>query len=257
MALRLLGEPPIDIHGGGIDLIFPHHENEIAQAEGATGKPFARFWVHVEFLNLDNEKMSKSLGNVVTVRDILDQGYRASALRYLLCSVHYRKQLTFNWDVLAQAEAAMTRLADFLARVETVVDGEAHDGIAARLDAGREAFRARIASDLNVPGALGVMFDLVREMNAAMDQGGVGAPDAQRIRALFEQFDLVLGVMTLRRAEDARPPLPVEEIEQQIEARREARRARQFGLADQIRQALEAQGILLEDTAAGTRWKRK
>jgi cysteinyl-tRNA synthetase len=257
MALRLLGEPPIDIHGGGIDLIFPHHENEIAQAEGATGKPFARFWVHVEFLNLDNEKMSKSLGNVVTVRDILDQGYRASALRYLLCSVHYRKQLTFNWDVLAQAEAAMTRLADFLARVETVVEGEAHDGITARLDAGREAFQARIASDLNVPGALGVMFDLVREMNAAMDQGGVGAPDAQGIRALFEQFDLVLGVMALRRAEDARPPLPVEEIEQQIEARREARRARQFGLADQIRQALEAQGILLEDTAAGTRWKRK
>ena len=114
------GEPPIDIHGGGIDLIFPHHENEIAQAEGATGQPFSRFWVHVEFLNLDNEKMSKSLGNVFTVRDILDKGYRASALRYLLISVHYRKQLTFNWDVLAQAEAAVTRLADFLARVDGV-----------------------------------------------------------------------------------------------------------------------------------------
>ena len=118
MALRLLGEPPIDIHGGGIDLIFPHHENEIAQAEGATGKPFVRFWVHVEFLNLDNEKMSKSLGNVFTVRDILDKGYRASSLRYLLISVHYRKQLTFNWDVLAQADAAVTRLADFLPRLD-------------------------------------------------------------------------------------------------------------------------------------------
>jgi cysteinyl-tRNA synthetase len=142
MALRLLGGPPIDIHGGGIDLIFPHHENEIAQAEGATGKPFSRFWVHVEFLNLDHEKMSKSLGNVFTVRDVLDKGYRASALRYLLISVHYRKQLTFSWDILAQAEAAVTRLADFLARVETIAGGEAHADIAARVAGAREAFRS-------------------------------------------------------------------------------------------------------------------
>ena len=109
--------PPIDIHGGGVDLIFPHHENEIAQAEGATGQPFVRWWVHVEFLNIDNEKMSKSLGNVFTVRDILSGGRRASALRYLLLSTHYRKQLTFNWDILDQAEAALTRLSDFLARL--------------------------------------------------------------------------------------------------------------------------------------------
>ena len=112
MALRLLGHPPIDIHCGGIDLIFPHHENEIAQAEGATGKAFARFWVHTEFLNLDNEKMSKSLGNVFNVRDILDKGYRASALRYLLISVHYRKQLTFSWDGLDQAEGYPVRDVD-------------------------------------------------------------------------------------------------------------------------------------------------
>ncbi len=129
MALRLLGEPPIDIHGGGIDLIFPHHENEIAQAEGATGKPFARYWVHVEFLNFDNEKMSKSIGNVFTVRDIIEKGYRASALRYLLMSVHYRKQLTFNWDVLDQAEASLTRLADFLARLDLVRGGDVHPEI--------------------------------------------------------------------------------------------------------------------------------
>jgi cysteinyl-tRNA synthetase len=141
MALRLLGPGPIDIHGGGIDLIFPHHENEIAQAEGATGQQFSRFWVHVEFLNLDNEKMSKSLGNVFTVRDILDKGYRASALRYLLISVHYRKQLTFNWDVLAQAEAAVGRLRDFVTRAEALEltradalrGGEAHDAIAQRI----------------------------------------------------------------------------------------------------------------------------
>ena len=235
MALRLLGGPPIDIHGGGVDLIFPHHENEIAQAEGATGTQFSRFWVHVEFLNLDNEKMSKSLGNVFTVRDILDKGYRASALRYLLISVHYRKQLTFNWDVLAQAEAAVTRLADFISRVEAVSGGEAHADIAARISQARDAFRARIAEDLNVPGAQGIMFDLLREMNAAIDHGRVGAPDARLILDAFEGFDRVLGVLALRKAEDAAPPVPEAEIEALIEAR----------------------GIILEDSAAGTRWKRK
>ena len=258
MALRLLGPPPIDIHGGGIDLIFPHHENEIAQAEGATGTPFARVWVHVEFLNLDNEKMSKSLGNVFTVRDILDRGYRASALRYLLVSVHYRKQLTFNWDVLSQADAAVTRLADFLARVEAIASGGAvAPDILDRIERARAEFRAMIADDLNVPGAQGVMFELLREMNAAIDRGEVGAEGAQAIRAAFDEFDRVLGVMALRRAEDARPPLPVEEIDRLIAERRDARRARDFARADAIRVDLEKRGIILEDGPTGTRWKRR
>jgi cysteinyl-tRNA synthetase len=257
MALRLLGEPPIDIHGGGIDLIFPHHENEIAQAEGATGEPFVRWWVHVEFLNLDNEKMSKSLGNFFTVRDIVEKGYRASALRYLLISVHYRKQLTFSFEILDQAEAALTRLSDFMARLDTISGGPAHDAIAARLAQATDEFRELIAADLNVPGALGVLFDLVREMNAAMDQGEVGVPDALDIRTTFERFDAVLGVLSLRRQEDAAPPVPVAEIERLIEERRQARQARQFGRADEIRRDLDARGIVLEDSAAGTRWKRK
>jgi cysteinyl-tRNA synthetase len=260
MALRLLGEGPIDIHGGGIDLIFPHHENEIAQAEGATGKPFARFWVHSEFLNLDHEKMSKSLGNVYTVRDIIEKGFRPSALRYLLLSVHYRKQLMFSFEIVAQAEAAVTRLADFVARVERVQasgSGDSHAEIAKRAEKARADFREMMAWDLNAPAALGVVFEFVREMNAAMDTSDVGAADAAAILEAFAEFDRVLGVLDLRKTEDAAPPVPVAEIDELIAARREARRHRNFARADEIRRYLEARGIILEDSAAGTRWKRK
>ncbi len=257
MALRLLGEGPIDIHGGGIDLIFPHHENEIAQAECATGHQFSRFWVHVEFLNLDHEKMSKSLGNVYNLQDIRDRGFRASALRYLLMSVHYRKQLTFSFDILTQADAALTRLTDFLARVDRVEGGEAHPDVLARVESARQAFRTHIADDLNVPGAMGVMFELLRELNATIDARGIGRPDADVIGETFDEFDRVLGVISLRRTEDAAPPVPEAEITALIEERRLARTNRQFARADDIRKDLEARGILLEDSTAGTRWKRK
>ncbi len=257
MALRLLGDPPIDIHGGGRDLIFPHHENEIAQAEGATGRQFARFWFHVEFLNLDTEKMSKSLGNVYTVKDVLDRGHRASALRYLLMSAHYRKQLTFGWEGLEQAEAALTRLSDFLARLDRIDRQGGSDVVAGRLDQARADFRAAMTADLNVPKALSVLFDVVREMNAAIDEGTLGRADADRIASLFEEADRVLGVLSLRREEDARPPVPAEEIDRLIEERREARRTRNFARADEIRKDLDARGIVLEDSATGTRWKRK
>jgi cysteinyl-tRNA synthetase len=257
MALRLLGEPPIDIHTGGIDLVFPHHENEIAQSEGATGRPFSRFWVHAEHLQIDEQKMSKSLGNVFNVRDVLDRGFRASALRYLLLSIHYRKQLKFSWDNLQQAEESLRRLTDFLARLDAIETAGAHAEIAARVTEARAAFEVAMREDLNTAAALAAVFALVRALNTAIDVGQVGREDVAVIRDAFGLFDRVLGVISLRQAEDARPPVDAAEIERLIEARKEARRQRDFAAADRIRDDLAGRGILLEDTAGGTRWKRR
>jgi cysteinyl-tRNA synthetase len=257
MALRLLGPPPIDLHTGGVDLVFPHHENEIAQSEGATGQPFSRFWVHTEHLQIDEQKMSKSLGNVYNVRDVLDKGFRASALRYLLLSIHYRKQLKFSWDNLQQAEEALRRLGDFLARLDAVDAHGRHDTVLARVAEARQAFDAALREDLNTAAALGVMFELVRALNTAIDERSLGRDDVPLVREAFAAFDRVLGVLSLRQAEDAHPPVEAGEIEQLIEARKEARRRRDFAAADRIRDDLAARGILLEDSAGGTRWKRK
>ena len=261
MAEELLGELPIDIHGGGIDLIFPHHENEIAQAEAATKRQFARFWTHVEFLMIEEEerteKMSKSLGNVYNLEDIVAQGFRPSALRYLYLGTHYRKQLKFSWSAMAQAEESLKRLTDFLARLDTLPAGDATAETTTRLEEATTAFREHVRADLNVAAGLGIVFDLVRALNSKIDAGELRRGDAATIREAFDDFDRVLGILSLRRAEDARPPVPVDEIEQLIVARRAARSARNFAEADKIRKDLEARGILLEDTAAGTRWKRK
>jgi cysteinyl-tRNA synthetase len=257
MALRLLGEPPIDIHAGGIDLIFPHHENEIAQSEGATGRQFSRFWVHVEYLIVDEQKMSKSLGNTYTIPDVVAKGFRPSAVRYLLLSAHYRKQLNFTWESLAAAERALQRLTDCLVRLDSVTQPGAHDALATRVAAARTAFADAMRDDLNTAAALGAMFELVSEVNSAVDAGAIGAGDVATVKQAFDEFDRVLGVLSLRRAEEERPPVPVEEIEHLIQARRAARSARHFAEADRIRKDLESRGILLEDSPAGTRWKRK
>ena len=258
MALRLLDGSPIDIHAGGVDLIFPHHENEIAQSEGSTGERFARFWVHVEHLLLGSDvKMSKSLGNVLNVRDVLDRGYRASTLRYVLLSTHYRKQLRFGWDSLAQAEEALRRLMDCLGRLDGVQAPGGHPVLADRVQTACETFRARIADDLNTPGAIGTVFELVRDVNTAIDAGELGADDAEAVREAFDRFDDVLGVIALRRREEAAPPVDAAEIERLMDERRTARRQRDFSTADRIRNELDARGIVLEDTPAGTRWKRK
>src|SRR3954471_13560071 len=186
MALRLLGEPPIDIHAGGIDLIFPHHENEIAQSEGATGKQFSRFWVHVEYLIVDEQKMSKSLGNTYTIPDVVARGYRPSAVRYLLLSAHYRKQLNFTWASLGQAEEALRRLTDFLVRLDAVTREGSHPQLSTRVAAARKAFTDAMQDDLNTAAALGAIFELVSDLNSAIDAGAIGSGDVAVAKDAFD-----------------------------------------------------------------------
>jgi len=257
MALRLLDGAPIDIHAGGVDLIFPHHENEIAQAEGATKQTFSRFWVHVEHLFVENEKMSKSLGNVFTVPDIVAKGFRPSALRYLLLSSHYRKQLNFTWSGMEQAEESLRRVVDFLVRLDGVSGQGKSEEIEAAAIKARDAFKAALESDLNTAAGLAALFDLVKSGNAAIDAGKMSAEDAALVRSTIEDLDRVLGVVSLRRAEDAKPPMPVEEIQRMIDERKAAKQRRDFAEADRIRTSLADRGVLLEDNPAGTRWKKK
>jgi cysteinyl-tRNA synthetase len=256
MAVRLLGEV-IDIHAGGVDLIFPHHENEIAQAEGATKQTFSRFWVHVEHLFVENEKMSKSVGNVYTVPDVVAKGYRPSALRYLLLSSHYRKTLNFTWTGIEQAEEALRRVVDFLAKLGDMTGDVRNAELDEAVGRARAAFRDALASDLNTAAGLAAVFDLVREGNSAIATRKMSAADARVVRDAIEDFDRVLGVIALRRGEDATPDVPVNEIEQMIEERKAAKQRREFARADDIRKSLAERGILLEDTPAGTRWKKK
>jgi cysteinyl-tRNA synthetase len=250
MSMKYLGES-FDIHCGGIDLVFPHHENEIAQSECATGKPFVHYWVHPEFLVVEGEKMSKSLGNFYTLRDLLAQGHSPQAIRYLLLSVHYRKQLNFTMDGLRQAESSIQRLEDFRQRMTELADeSDPCPEFAAQVGSAQASFIEAMDDDLNISAALGVIFDFIRSTYQIHDQGRISRGDARAAVDLVQGIDQVLGVMRLQ------PELLDEEIARRIEERQAARRRRDFAEADRIRDWLSSQGIQLEDTREGIRWKR-
>ncbi|MCR4814327.1 MAG: cysteine--tRNA ligase [Lachnospiraceae bacterium] len=255
MSRKYLGEE-IDIHAGGEDLIFPHHENEIAQSEAANGKPFARYWMHNAFLNIDNRKMSKSLGNFFTVRDILEK-YDAQVLRFFMLSAHYRSQLNFSADLMEAAKNSLDRILtaadrarDFLAKAE---EGELKEG---ELDLIKEAevFRAKyeeaMDDDFNTADAIAAIFELVKFMNTNITDQTTKAFDAALLAELNELMD-ILGLTTERKAE-----LLDEEIEKLIEERQNARKEKNFARADEIRAELLNKGIVLEDTREGVKWKR-
>ena len=256
MAMKHLGET-LDIHCGGVDNIFPHHENEIAQSEAVTSKPFARVWLHVEHLLVENAKMSKSKGNFYTLRDLLSKGYSAFAIRYLLLSVQYRKQLNFTMAGLEQAQHSLDRIKEFVFRLRSakLAPGATADLQDALTHASRQ-FEAGLDDDLNTAQALASVFDLIRAGNIALDKDQLREDDRTAILAWFAQVDSRLAIIPSDEGRSSNAEGD-KEIEALIAARNAARRNRDFAAADRIRQELVDRGILIEDTREGTKWRRK
>ncbi|KXG75123.1 Cysteine--tRNA ligase [Fervidicola ferrireducens] len=255
MAVKHLGET-IDIHGGGPDLIFPHHENEIAQSEAVTGKPFARFFMHVGYLNINNEKMSKSLGNFFTVREILKE-YEAEVLRFLMLSSHYRSPINFSKELMDQSKNALERLYTALYAMEHLekvtperpLNREEEEYLKRQME-NKNKFIESMDDDFNTAGATAALFDIVREFNVSLNESS-SREAVQKTKALLLELGGVLGLFS-----KFQPTLLDEEIERMIKERQEARKAKNYALADKIRDELKARGIIIEDTPTGTRWRR-
>jgi cysteinyl-tRNA synthetase len=257
MSTTELGDT-LDMHLGGEDLVFPHHENEIAQSEGATGKPFVRYWLHVKHLFVEGRKMSKSLGNFIRVRELLEEGYDPAAIRHLLISSHYRGDLNFTRDGLKASAAAVQRLLDFEARLEsTPVDEKADDSkLPALAETVLSEFRAAMDNDFNSADALAAVFRFVSAVNSELD-AAASVPPADRDTALsaLRSIDEVLGLLEVAHATRGVDDDLSAWVEGKIQARADARAAKDFATADAIRDELAAKNIVLEDGAGGTRWK--
>jgi cysteinyl-tRNA synthetase len=279
MATGILGES-FDLHAGGEDLMFPHHENEIAQSESASGKTFARHWMHVRFLLVEGKKMSKSLGNFYTLRDLLLKGHRASAIRYLLLSVPYRHQMNFTFEALAAATNAIERLRTFHQRMlRGGFAAAANADVSAAAAKAASEFMAALANDLNTAEAAAAISEMVRTANSAADMGTLGAENAVEVLRVLALFDGVFAVLEDRdeeltraalawaeeegRMKDAAPELVAklalsdEAIEALVAERTQAKKTRNFARADAIRAELLAKGVVIEDSKDGARWKRK
>ncbi|MCE5215502.1 cysteine--tRNA ligase [bacterium] len=255
MSMQYLGTT-LDIHNGGIDLRFPHHENEIAQSEAATGKPFVRCWLHSEHLLVDGTKMSKSLGNFFTLRDLFGKGYDPMTIRYELLTAHYRKQLNFTLEGLEQSKAALDRIYTFADRLRKMsLQPGATEPVKQILESSLAEFEAAMNDDLNVPGALGATFEMIKQLNPLAEGAELGEEDRDAILAALQRMDTVLGVLkpvfeTEAGDDDA-------EIDALVAERTEARKQRNFARADEIRRILDDRGIILEDGPEGTLWRRK
>ena len=252
MSMKYLGET-FDLHAGGMDLQFPHHENEIAQSEGATGKLFARYWIHSEFLKIDDVTMSKSKGNFFTFRDLHEQGYSPLAIRYLLLSVPTRKQLNFTFEGLQGAESTVERLRNFRSLVSDakVVEGSDQE-VASIVAKALTDFEAAMDDDFNTAAALAAIHDMVREVNTVIANDRILSKDREAVLDAIAKFDSVLGIFG--KADEGSLDA---EIEALVAEREESRRHRNFARSDEIRDLLAEKGIVLEDTKDGVRWKKK
>jgi cysteinyl-tRNA synthetase len=251
MSMKYLGET-FDIHCGGVDNMFPHHENEIAQSEAATGKIFVHYWMHNEHLLVEGKKMAKRLGNFYTLRDLLLKGCAPLAIRYLLLSTHYRQQFNFTFEGLTAAKGATERLANLLRRLQDANGNSREENLAQLVDTVQSCFGEAMDDDLNISLALAALFDFAREINNLLDNNAVSREYAKKVTALILDFDRVLGVIPKAKEET----LP-QEAQDLIKKREEARKNKDWKTADQIRQQLKALGITVEDTAQGMRWKKE
>ena len=252
MSMKYLGET-FDIHCGGVDNMFPHHENEIAQSEAATGKKFVNYWLHNEHLLVEGRRMAKRLGNFYTLRDLLKKGYDPKAIRYLLLSTQYRQQFNFTFEGLEAAKGAIERLRNFALRLQRADGKSGGEKIAQLMDKVQTSFGEAMDDDLNISVALAALFDFVRDVNNLLDAGTVSRGEAKEVCALMLRFDKVLGVVGEVKEEERLP----EEAEELVKKREEARKVKDWKTADSIRQRLKAMGITIEDTPQGTRWKIK
>lgn len=251
MAMKILGQT-IDIHCGGVDNIFPHHENEIAQSESSSRERFVRHWAHVEHLVVDHRKMSKSLNNFYTLRDLMKLGYSGAQVRYLLLSTHYRTQLNFTLSGLDAAKAALQRLEDLILRLQSIDMTGSGMEIDPLLQGAAQQFREALSQDINISAALGVLFDLLREVNTLCDAKLLSRADAEQILALLKKWDTVLAVLPFKKEE----AIPSEFMEL-LKAREKARKEKNYLLSDQLRDQILAKGYLIEDTPNGARLKKK